>query len=144
MPLTNAPRAVKPSLRRHLHGLVGAVITVAGISQIAPAQSENVFPLRLVVPCAIGSPADLLARHVAANMLEEWDQLVQVENIPTGSGRVRNDSTGRWLADGRTIILNLGNCGNEGDGWWPAIPAYENDVLSPALSRRARQTRNPG
>jgi tripartite-type tricarboxylate transporter receptor subunit TctC len=109
------------SLRRHLFGLAGAAIAAAATSQPTPAHAENIYPLRLIVPCATGTPADLLARHVARTMFDEWGQQVAVENIPTGGGNIGKDSAGEWLADGRTIVLNLGNCGNEDDGWWPSL-----------------------
>jgi tripartite-type tricarboxylate transporter receptor subunit TctC len=100
---------------------IAAAATAAMVFQIQHPQAENVYPLRLVVPCAVNTPADLLARHVAKGMLQDWDQSVLVENLPGSLEGVRKGADGRPLADGRTIILNLGNCGDESDGFWPQL-----------------------
>jgi tripartite-type tricarboxylate transporter receptor subunit TctC len=113
-------RNAMTTLHTRLFGIVAAA-TAATVFQIQHLQAENVYPLRLVVPCAVGTPADLLARHVAKAMLQDWDQSVLVENLPGGIEGVRRGADGRPLADGRTIILNLGNCGDESDGFWPAL-----------------------
>jgi tripartite-type tricarboxylate transporter receptor subunit TctC len=92
--------------RRYRSCLAAAVLATAVASPIAEAQAENLYPLRLVVRCAAGSAADLLARDIARRMNDDWDQQVRVENVWPSSGKF--DAHGNWIADGRTIVLDCG------------------------------------
>jgi tripartite-type tricarboxylate transporter receptor subunit TctC len=103
-------------LRRHFFRLLGATLITVGASQIAPVRAESVQPLRLIVPCAAGTPADLLARIVAKGMSENAGYEVQVENITAGSGPIDLDTIDKLLTDGQTIIFNLANCDDEDKG----------------------------
>lgn len=103
-------------LRRHFFRLLGAALVTVAVSQIAPVQAEPVQPLRLAVPCAAGTPADLLARIVAKGMSENAGYQVQVENITAGSSPIDMDTADKLLADGQTILFNLANCGDEDKG----------------------------
>jgi tripartite-type tricarboxylate transporter receptor subunit TctC len=53
--------------------------TVPQVHASAPAA------LRVVVPCVVGSPGDLVARAVARTLSEHLGQQVAVENVTTSS-----------------------------------------------------------
>ena len=90
--------------RRYRSCLVAAALAA---TPIVGAQAENLYPLRLVVRCSAGSAADLLARDIVRRMNDDWDQPVRVENVWPARGRL--DTHGKWIADGRTIVLDCGD-----------------------------------
>jgi tripartite-type tricarboxylate transporter receptor subunit TctC len=99
------------SLRRYAFRCAVAATVATAYHSTAFVQAEDTYPLRVIVPCAAGTPADLLARHLAKSMQDDWGQHVFVENIPTATDRA--GSFTRWPADGRTIVFKLGGCGDE-------------------------------
>jgi hypothetical protein len=103
---------------QHNHTFQSLVLATAfvGALQAAPAQAENVYPLRLVVPCVAGTPHDSVARHIATRMYNDWGQHVLVENIPAVAAGARRDPYGKWIADGRTIVFSFGDCADDEDG----------------------------
>jgi tripartite-type tricarboxylate transporter receptor subunit TctC len=60
-------------------------IVMAADLQIAQAENESLPPLRLVVPCKVGSPNDLMARIVAQSLSERSGRKVIVENLARGA-----------------------------------------------------------
>ena len=101
-------------LRGHLSQLFGAAIALAALSHAASAQTVPAQPLRIIVPCAAGTPADLVARILAKGMSEISGQGAYVENIPAGAGPIHRDTADKLLADDHSILFNLGDCGDEG------------------------------
>ena len=99
-------------LRRHLFQLVGAAIALAAVSHVASAQTVPAQPVHIIVPCAAGTPADLVARIVAKGLSESGQQ-AYVENITAGAGPIDMDTAGKLLADDHSILFNL-DCGDEG------------------------------
>ena len=61
--------------------LAVAIVTSAASAQIYPAKS-----VRLVLPFAPGSAVDVLARHYAQKMSENWKQQVVVDNRTGANG----------------------------------------------------------
>ena len=86
-------------LRPHLFQLVGAAIALAAASHVASAQTVPAQPVRIIVPCAAGTPADLVARIVAKGMSEIPGQQAYVENITAGAGPMDMDTADKLLAD---------------------------------------------
>ena len=102
-------------LRRHLFQLIGAAIALAAVSHVASAQTVSAQPVRIIVPCAAGTPADLVARIVAKGMWENSGQQTYVENITAGAGPMDMDTADKLLGDDEhSILFNLGYCGDEG------------------------------
>lgn len=99
--------------RRHFFQLIGAAIAVAVVSHVASAQTAPAQPMRIIVPCAAGTPADLVAHIIAKGMSETSGQQAYVENITAGAGPIDIDTAEKLLADGHSILFNLGDCGNE-------------------------------
>ena len=69
-------------VRRRFCALVGSVIAGTIGSSLACAQTDNVTPLRFVVPCAVGSPADTVARALAQILTKDLGRNVYVDNLP--------------------------------------------------------------
>jgi tripartite-type tricarboxylate transporter receptor subunit TctC len=62
-------------------------------------------PIRLVVPFGPGSNTDILARIVAARMIEHWAQQVVVDNRPGAGGNIGTELVAKAPPDGYTIVL---------------------------------------
>jgi tripartite-type tricarboxylate transporter receptor subunit TctC len=99
------------TFRRHLYCLGTAV--AIGASSIASVHAGSATALRLIVPCAVGTPADLLARGMASAIVEGRGQQVRVENIPGDAERAAAPAGDGGPADGRSVIFSLGSCGDE-------------------------------
>jgi len=69
-------------IRRGFCGLVASVIAGTIGCSLASAQTANVRPLRFVVPCPEGSPADALARAFAQILSKDLERDVHVDNLP--------------------------------------------------------------
>src|SRR5690606_23498491 len=62
-------------------------------------------PVKLLVAQAAGGGADLLARVVATELNELWQQPVVVENKPGAAGGIAAAYVARSPADGYTLLL---------------------------------------
>ncbi len=79
-----------------------AVVPTQLIAQTYPAKS-----VRLVLPFAPGSAVDVLARHYAQKMSEQWKQQIAVDNRTGANGIIGMEFTAKAPADGYTI--GMGN-----------------------------------
>lgn len=73
----------------------------------ASAQSYPVKSVRLVLPFAAGSAVDVLGRHYAQKMSEQWKQQVVVDNRTGANGIIGTEFIARAPADGYS--LGMGN-----------------------------------
>ena len=90
-----------------LIAIVVAVIFYSSVDK-AFAQSGTVYPIRpvrLIVPFAVSSGGDLVARVIAPKMAEALGQPVVIDNRPGASGIIGTDLVAKAAADGYTIIL---------------------------------------
>lgn len=84
--------------------LAAAVFAVALVKPwYVQAQSWPSKPLRLIVPLAAGSTADILSRTVAAELGRLLEQPVVVENKIGAGGTIATAEMARAAADGYTI-----------------------------------------
>lgn len=60
-------------------------------------------PVTLLVPYSAGGPTDIIARHLAQGLSEEWGQSVVVENRTGASGIVALSALNRSAPDGYTL-----------------------------------------
>jgi tripartite-type tricarboxylate transporter receptor subunit TctC len=65
------------------------------------------------VPCAAGTPPDLVARILAKGMSEISGQYAYVENITVGAGPIDMDTAEKLLEGDHSILFNLGYCDDE-------------------------------
>lgn len=85
-----------------------AVLVMAATSATTVfAQTYPAKTVRLVLPFAAGSAVDVLARHYAQKMSEQWKQQVVVDNRTGANGIIGMEFTARAPADGYTI--GMGN-----------------------------------
>lgn len=106
-------RPDSPARRRAVATLAGAA-TLTLLSRPAqstqPAQSAQTTPypgapLRLIVPWAIGTPADVSGRILAERMATLLGQPFQVDNRPGASGTVGLAEALVHPADGYTVVM---------------------------------------
>ena len=96
--------------RHYLFQFVGAALAVVVVSHVASAQADLTQPLRIIVPCALDSSSDFVARLLAKEMLEKSGQHAFVENFTAGAGSIGTDSAKKLLADDRSMLFNMGEC----------------------------------
>jgi tripartite-type tricarboxylate transporter receptor subunit TctC len=75
------------------------------VSTVAAAQSWPAKPLRLVVPLAPGSTADIVSRVVGTELAKALGQAVVVENKLGAGGSIAMAEVARSTADGYTITF---------------------------------------
>ena len=84
----------------------GALVaaTILAISPLsARAQSYPTKPIRLIVPLAAGSTADIVSRYAGQELSKALGQTVVVENKPGAGGTIGMVEIARAPADGYTI-----------------------------------------
>jgi len=83
-----------------------AVLAVALLSSF-PCWSQNYpsRPVKIVVPFAVGGPADIYGRFIGAKLSETMGQPFVIENRPGGGSIVGTDAVVKSAADGYTLLL---------------------------------------
>lgn len=76
------------SLSGFLARLIAACVAVTITLSIACAQTVPAPAVRIVVPCPIGSPADIFARHLAQVFAESSGRQFYVENVVADAGKL--------------------------------------------------------
>ncbi|MCE3271045.1 MAG: tctC, partial [Ramlibacter sp.] len=76
-------------MKRHLVSLVAAATCAAALLQAGPAAAQAYpnRPVKIIVPFAVGGPADVFARFLAQRLPDQLGQTFVVENKP-GAGAV--------------------------------------------------------
>jgi tripartite-type tricarboxylate transporter receptor subunit TctC len=91
-----------------LRSLALAAATVASMLAFpAHAQRLSERPIFIVVPFTPGSGPDVLARIVAEELKNRWNQPVVVENKPGASGNIGAAAAARAAPDGHTLVLSV-------------------------------------
>jgi tripartite-type tricarboxylate transporter receptor subunit TctC len=85
---------------RAVLGFVLLSFSFASWSQSYPARA-----VRIVVPFAVGGPADIYARFVGAKLSESLGQSFVVENRPGGGSIVGTDAVAKSPPDGYTLLM---------------------------------------
>jgi tripartite-type tricarboxylate transporter receptor subunit TctC len=81
---------------------IAAALPLSAAAQTYPSKT-----VRLVLPFAAGSAVDVLARHYAQKMGENWKQQVVVDNRTGANGIIGMEAIARAPADGYTV--GMGN-----------------------------------
>jgi len=92
------------STRRRLLGSL-ASLALASTCGLAAAQDFPTRPIRLVIPQAPGSGADVVGRMMADFMAKDLKQSVVVDNKPGANGIIASQLVQREPADGYTVLL---------------------------------------
>jgi tripartite-type tricarboxylate transporter receptor subunit TctC len=80
--------------------IAAAVVTASGT---ALAQTYPARPIRLIVPSAPGSTADIVSRFIAQELSKALGQPVVIENRPGAGGTIGTAELARATPDGYTI-----------------------------------------
>ena len=87
--------------------LLAAAAAAAGAPWLQAAETAPFprRPVRIVVPYSVGIGPDVVARSVAEQLSQAWEQTVLVDNKPGASGIVAFGEVRRTPADGHTLFL---------------------------------------
>jgi tripartite-type tricarboxylate transporter receptor subunit TctC len=86
--------------------LLRAVLALACCTAtLAFAQDYPSRPVRIVVPFAVGGPADVYARYLAQRLQESLGQPFVVDDRPGGGSVVGTDVVAKSAPDGYTLLL---------------------------------------
>src|SRR3954467_9222212 len=88
------------SLQAALLGVAWSMAASTAVAQSFPSP-----PIRLLVPLAAGSTADILSRTIGAELQRELGQAVVVENKPGAGGTLAMAELARATPDGHTIAF---------------------------------------
>jgi tripartite-type tricarboxylate transporter receptor subunit TctC len=80
-------------------------IALLSLAWNASSQPYPSKPVRIVVPFAVGGPADIYARFVGAKLSESLGQPFVVENRPGAGSVIGTDAVAKSPADGYTILM---------------------------------------
>lgn len=80
-------------------------LTSASVFSVAVAQEYPTRPIKLVIPQAPGSGADVVGRMLAEHMTNTLKQPVVVDNKPGANGIIASQFVQREPADGYTLML---------------------------------------
>jgi tripartite-type tricarboxylate transporter receptor subunit TctC len=83
-----------------------ALLALAGICGTAAAQADYPNkPVRVIVPFAVGGPADIYARFIAQRLGDALKQSFVVDNRPGAGAVIGTDAAAKSPADGYTLLL---------------------------------------
>ena len=79
------------------------LVWLSGVSALA--QEYPARPIRLIVPIGAGGGTDILARHVAQKLGEQFRQAAIVENRPGAGSLIGTEYVAKAAADGYTLLV---------------------------------------
>ena len=97
-------------LRRQFLHLAAGAAALPAVSHMAMADTYPAHPITMIVPYAIGGPADAIARTIADRMGASLHQTIVVENFTGAGGSAGVGHLARAVPDGYTI--GIGNWGS--------------------------------
>ena len=95
--------------RRHILGLIAAVVAAPSGATIGRAQAYPSRPVRVIVPVAAGGANDTTARLFAQKLSQSLGQQFYVENLAGAGGNLGIGNAARAPADGYTLLAAGGN-----------------------------------
>ena len=84
----------------------GALVIAQAHAQAQPARDYPDKPVRWVVPFTPGASNDVIARLIAAKLLDAWGQQFIIDNRPGAGGLVGADTVAKAVPDGYTLLLS--------------------------------------
>jgi tripartite-type tricarboxylate transporter receptor subunit TctC len=95
-----------PNFRSLAMTALAAVLAVATPSVAGHAQSAfPTRPVKMIVPYPPGGGTDLLARTLAQQLGQKWQQSVIVENVGGAGGNLGSEQVARAAPDGYTLLF---------------------------------------
>ena len=85
--------------------IVLAIVGILALATPALAQSYPSRPVRIVVPFAVGGPADVYARFLGQKLLEDLKQPIVVDNRPGAGSIVGTAEAAKASPDGHTLLM---------------------------------------
>src|SRR4051812_26329779 len=82
-----------------------AALLLCFLAAPAAAQTYPAKPVRLIVPDAPGTAADIGARRIAPKLAEALGQPVVIDNRPGGNMVIGSEAAARAPADGHTLFM---------------------------------------
>src|SRR5712692_989188 len=99
--------AVILSVKYRGGGMLRALLSFLAIALAAPALSQP-YPsrtVRIVVPFAVGGPADIYARFIGAKLQDALGQPFVIEDRPGGGSIVGTEAAAKSPPDGYTLLM---------------------------------------
>jgi tripartite-type tricarboxylate transporter receptor subunit TctC len=84
--------------------LVSLILTLLAAAS-AHAQTYPARPVKIIVPFAVGGPADIYARFLGAKLQDALGQPFVVENRPGAGAVVGSDAVAKSAPDGYTLLM---------------------------------------
>ena len=95
---------------RRISLIAGACLAWLAMADVVRAQDFPSRPIRIVIPYAPGSVADVFARIVAQDMQEQWKGTIVVEAKSGANGSIAAEEVVRAAPDGYTCSRPCRRC----------------------------------
>src|SRR5258705_4418830 len=87
-----------------LRGVIALLLALTGVSS-AWAQAYPARAVKVIVPFAVGGPADIYGRYIAAKLQDALGQPFVIEDRPGGGSIVGTDAAAKSAPDGYTLLV---------------------------------------
>lgn len=93
--------------------IAGAVFALAAVLPLATVSAQTAGypakPVRIIVPAAAGSAADVVARMLGERVARTWSQPWVIDNRPGAGGTIGADAVAKSAPDGYTLLFTANN-----------------------------------
>lgn len=96
---------IRSAMRALILACGGAIGLTAILASSVNAQDYPAKPVRIIVPFAVGGPADIYARVIGAKLSEQTKQGFVIENKPGGGAIVGTAEAAKAAPDGYTLLM---------------------------------------
>src|SRR5207244_1252263 len=89
-------------------GMMLRAVIAAALFALGTQSWSQAYPsraVRIVVPFAVGGPADIYGRFIAARLAESLGHPFVIENRPGGGAVVGSDAVAKSAPDGYTLLV---------------------------------------